>query len=70
MTDLDEVHGEGELLIVQHPVLVYVRQPPHLARSNVYIKLDYCMIAVWRRRQISRNVVSTVHLSVMMKMLT
>ena len=51
--DLNEVHGEGELLIVQHPVLVYVRQPPHLPRSNVCVKLNYCMLAVWQSRQIS-----------------
>ena len=33
--DLDEVHGEGELLVVQHPIIVSVRQAPDLAQHLV-----------------------------------
>ena len=29
---LDQVHGQGELLVIQHPVLVVVCQPPDLAQ--------------------------------------
>ena len=49
MADLYEVHGEGELLIVQHPVLVYVRQPPHLEDSNsmfiIIVSIDYYLLS-------------------------
>ena len=33
--DVHEVHGEGELVRVQHAVLVYVGQLPNLAKDVV-----------------------------------
>ena len=33
--DLDEVHGEGELLVVQHPIVIGVRQAPDLPQHLV-----------------------------------
>ena len=30
---LDQVQGQGELVAVQHPVLVVVSQPPHLPQD-------------------------------------
>ena len=33
--DVDEVHAQGELVRVQHPVLVDIRQSPHLGQHRV-----------------------------------
>lgn len=40
--DLDEVHRQRKLLVVQVPVLVYVRQLPNLAEHRVrQLRLDH-----------------------------
>ena len=44
---LDEVHGKGKLLTIQHPVVVRIRKLPHfakhLARRKILFKRELFM---------------------------
>lgn len=43
--DVHEVHGQRELVRVQHAVLVHVRQLPHLAQHVVgQLRLDHLLL--------------------------
>ena len=45
--DVHEVHGEGELVGVQHPVLIHVGELPNLAQDVVgELRLDHLFLGI------------------------